>query len=89
MDFEIDETKEVLDRLRRIETRVTKYLIERGFDTQSVQPKWDHNGDNGVVHIPSTKVALQDVLEAIPDGHTDDVAIYIDNELYCWLGVTD
>ena len=56
--------KEVLDRLRRIETRLTTFMISQGYDPGGNHPRWD----GAALHIPSTKVALQDMLDAIPDG---------------------
>lgn len=81
------EEKEVLDRLRRIETRVTKYLQEQGFDTQSQKCRWD---PTGIVHIPSTKVALQEIVEVIPaDARNEDIEVHHNNSLYCIIAVED
>lgn len=55
--------KEVRDRLRRIETRLTKYLEQQGFDTQRKLPVWKGSS----IEIPSMECAVADILAAIPD----------------------
>ncbi len=54
---------EIVDRVRRIETRFTKYLEWQGFDTQVARAEWI--GDR--VSIPSPAVSLQEIIKAIPD----------------------
>lgn len=66
--------KEMVDRLRRIETRLTKYMLTQGFDTQSQKPTW--LGD-GVIDIPSRSCALSDCLEAIPADWVKDEGVTI------------
>ena len=63
---ERDRIGEIQDRLRRIETRLTKYMQERGFETQAQVPIY--GGSNDRISIPSLDVRLKDVLAAIPDG---------------------
>ena len=64
MTNERDRIGEIQDRLRRIETRLTRYMQERGFETR-VQPcKWDN--DTAEVQVPSMDVRLRDVLAIIP-----------------------
>ena len=60
---ERDRIGEIQDRLRRIETRLTKYMQERGFETR-VQ-KVEAEGD-GII-IPSLDVRLRDMLIAAPE----------------------
>lgn len=55
--------KEVLDRLRRIETRLSRYLADNGFDLQSEKPQLDHKLK--VLIVPSRKVSLDDCLAAV------------------------
>ena len=64
MTQERDRIGEIQDRLRRIETRLTKYMQERGFETQVQKPVWR----DGEIHIPSLDVRLKDILEAVPDS---------------------
>ena len=58
--------KEAVDRLRRVETRLTKYLQWRGFDTQTTVPRWTAYEDRGVLSIPAISCSLRDCLAAIP-----------------------
>lgn len=50
---------EVVDRLRRLETRLTVYMTENGFDTQTKRPTMT-NGYECV--IPNINVSIKDVL---------------------------
>lgn len=61
IDNKIDE---LVDRTRRTETRLTKYLQERGFDTQTIKPIWL----SGVVAVPSRHCAISDIREVVPAG---------------------
>ena len=54
--------KEVLDRLRRIETRLSRYLADNGFDLQGEKPQLDP--ELKVLTVPSRKVSLEDCLAA-------------------------
>jgi hypothetical protein len=59
---QIADTQEMKDRLRRIETRLTSFMEQNGFDTGSKKPEWrqDH------VVIPSMSARLDDILAVIP-----------------------
>ena len=54
--------KEILDRIRRLETRTTKFLNASGFDTQVQRPFFT----DGSLIIPTPSVSLRDCLDAIP-----------------------
>ena len=58
-------TREMRDRIRRLETRMTKWLETQGFDTQIQRPKWTH----GVVEIPNQFTSIKDILAAIPASY--------------------
>lgn len=62
MDID-DQIKEVVDRCRRIETRVTKFLEAQGFDTKVRRPEWS---DEGIVTIPSLACSIKDCMAAVP-----------------------
>lgn len=75
-------TMETRDRVRRIETRLTRFLHDQGFDTQVQRPHFD--GD--AVHIPSPSVALDALLEAIPPGHTHDaIPVLLKGQVKCYI----
>lgn len=61
-------TREIVERCRRIETRLTKFLESQGFDTHVKRPFW--NGK--AVVIPSLGCSVQDMLSAIPADHRED-----------------
>lgn len=78
-DFE----KEIVDRLRRIETRFTKYLESRGFDTGVKRPVFR----DGEVIIPSLSCSLRDILSAVPDGHLGEIQVIFDDIEVCAVEV--
>lgn len=54
--------REALDRARRIETRLTRFLEEQGFDTGAQHARWR----NGIIEVPSPACSIRDLLAAIP-----------------------
>ena len=64
---------EIKDRARRIETRVTAYLGEQGFDLIVQKPKWS---GSTTLAIPSLNTPIRDILEAIevrPSDHDQPI----------------
>ena len=59
-----DPIKEVVDRTRRIETRLTRYLEAQGFETFAKRPIWRE----GEIHIPNLNCSIRDCLAVIPPG---------------------
>lgn len=55
---------EIMDRCRRIETRLTKYLEQQGFDTRVRRPEWD----DGDIIVPSLTVSVQDCVSVVPNN---------------------
>jgi hypothetical protein len=70
--------KEIKDRLRRTETRVTKWLESQGFETGVQRPQWQ----NGLIEVPSSACSFKDCLAVIPDNwpHTDEIEIRVKDE---------
>ena len=67
----VDFEKETLDRLRRIETRLSRYMADNGFDLQGEKPQLDP--ELKVLTVPSRKVSLTDCLTELagePPGTT-------------------
>jgi hypothetical protein len=65
--------KEVLDRCRRMETRLTRFLESQGFDTKARRPTFV----KGMLFIPSMACSIQDCVAAIPsDERGKEVGIY-------------
>lgn len=65
--------RELLDRTRRIETRLTKFMEAQGFDTQVQRPQWE----DGIIHAPTSAIALKDCLAVIPPDWNPDYAITV------------
>lgn len=69
---------EVLDRTRRIETRLTKFMEASGFDTKVRRPEWRGDG----IHVPSPSTSIKDCLSVIPRDHDGSlIAVYHKDEL--------
>lgn len=68
---EID-IEDIATRLRRIETRLSKFMEWQGFDLQATKPTWK----DGRVNIPSVGTPLREILNVIPSNWDDDVDIY-------------
>lgn len=63
------EVREIKDRSRRMETRLTRFLEVQGFDTKTRKPVWTF----GEVAIPSMECSIKDILDAVPkDWNKDD-----------------
>jgi hypothetical protein len=71
--------KECIDRLRRLETRFTKYLESQGFDTQTRPCLFDLA--TNVLTVPNINASLKDVLAAIPRGEHEPVSIKLGGRL--------
>jgi hypothetical protein len=73
-------TKETLDRVRRIETKLTSFLEAQGHDTESDRVMWE----DGAIKVPSLAVSLRDVLAAIPSLPAE-VEIFHKGKHVAWL----
>lgn len=73
MDDLIKLVQESVDRTRRIETRLTKYLTSIGFETGAKRPEWV----DGAIEAPSVATSLADLLSVIPEGwgEEDEVTV--------------
>lgn len=56
--------REILDRARRIETRVTRIAKAMGVDPGETQPSFDP--EYRTLSVPSRHISLQDCLKSIP-----------------------
>lgn len=54
--------REIKDRLRRIETRLTKFMEAQGFDTGTQQPEWH----DGIVEVPTDGCSLRAIKDVVP-----------------------
>lgn len=67
--------QEVIDRCRRVETRLTRFLESQGFDTGSRRPSWR----NGSVHVPSADCTIRDMLKVVPKDwdREEEIHVYV------------
>ena len=75
---------EIRDRVKRIETRTTKYFEAQGFDTGVTRAKWlgqDPGWEVARVLLPSPATSVKEILAVIPVGHDADVDLYVGDEL--------
>ena len=75
---------EIRDRVRRIETRSTKYFEAQGFDTGSTRAVWlgfQPTMDAARINLPTPGIALKDILAVIPKDFEGDVDLYVGEEL--------
>jgi len=54
--------QEALDRLRRMETRLTRFMEVQGFDTGVKRPFWRE----GAIHMPTDATSVKDCLVVLP-----------------------
>jgi hypothetical protein len=62
---------EMADRLRRVETRLTRFMEWSGFDTEVRRPVWN----DGVLAIPNDATSLRDCLACIPQTWFDKITL--------------
>ena len=75
---------EIRDRIRRLETRTTKYLEAQGFDTGAARAKWlgiKPGWEVARIDLPTPAVSLKEILATIPKDHEEDVDLYVGEEL--------
>lgn len=89
MSKDHDMLDEIVARTRRIETRLTSYLISIGAHTASDHnaPTWVSNGDEGYIVLNAVDVPLAACLRAIPEGYANEVNVIFDNTIIAVLNV--
>jgi hypothetical protein len=70
---------EVLDRVRRLETRVTAFLEANGYDTRVRRPLFKDGG----VFVQSAATSISEVLSSIPKWHNGLTPIILGEEILC------
>lgn len=63
--------KEIKDRTRRVETRVTRWLESQGFETNIQKPAWHEDR----LIVPTSACSLVDCLSIIPPEWPNDKGI--------------
>lgn len=79
---------EILQRTRRIETRLTQTMIALGIPTDSNKPTFDPGNIQGAatVVLPSRHTSFAEVVAAIPDTFRGPVSVVVGGDK---LGVLD
>lgn len=84
--------KEVVDRCRRMETRLTRFLESQGFDTQVKRAMWRDDdpssaGLRSTIVVPSPAVSLKEVLTTVPSywSPSDGIRIEHKGETLAWV----
>jgi hypothetical protein len=77
----VQQTKEMVDRLRRIETRLTRFMEWSGFDTDIKRPIWS----NGTLDLPNDAQSLRDCLASIPADWRGDVSVCVKGQIVAVL----
>lgn len=73
---------EVTDRLRRIETRLTRTMTHLGIPTGAQMPVFE----NDALHVPTPAVALKSCLDVIPpERRGGTIRVVCKGELLCVL----
>lgn len=72
-------TKEILSRTRRIETRLTQFMIAQGVDTFSQKAAFAPSQDSNVGHIaaPSGHCSIKELLDSVPEGWHGRVDVFV------------
>lgn len=68
---------EVMDRVRRIETRTTKLAHGLNVDVGASKPEWR----NGRIYAPTPNCSVADCLAVVPDSWSEEVEVYVRDEL--------
>lgn len=69
---------ETLERVRRIETRLTKLLNHFGVNPGADNPRWE---DGGIVRVPSRRVAVDKILDVVPIAYgREEFDLYVGDD---------
>lgn len=81
-------TNEMLDRTRRIETRLTRYLEQNGFETGVQRPSWN---PRGIIEIPTRACSVHDMMAVIPKewNPEDEITVRIHGEFVMVIYLTE
>ena len=68
------QVQEILDRTRRIETRLTSYLVRQGEPTFAAKPTWD--GVRRCINVPTLDCSIGSCMGVVPGDEQEDVEVY-------------
>jgi hypothetical protein len=78
-------TQEVLDRVRRIETRVTKLGDHFGIELGGSRPSWS----DGSIYLPTPNCSIGSIVNLIPQGwpRQDGIDVFVGRDYLMTLYV--
>ena len=79
----IEPHKEILDRVRRIETRVTKVANHLGLGPPTEKARFavPPNSRMAVIDLPSPHCSLKEIIDIIPDTWEGPVGVFVGDQL--------
>lgn len=81
---------ETLERVRRIETRITTMALALGVAMPTQKPKFDKQpGEHATLDLPSIDTTIKAIRAALPDGFTGRVILRIGGEAILTMDVAD
>lgn len=81
MSYDYDPLNEILDRVRRIETRTTIIGRHLGADVGGGKPSWSANNDgSGRIDAPTANCSLAEMMKVIPKGWSKGGHVYANGD---------
>lgn len=83
--------QELIQRVRRIETRLTRLLIGLGIETEAKRPVFDAGSIGGQARLtlPSHHCSIKEVMSAVPKGFAEPVELYVGDDRVASLDAGD
>lgn len=80
-----NDLSEILDRTRRIETRLTKLIESQGIDSGTKKPRWDGE----TIHLASLEISLKELITLVPASHRHGAEVQVERKgkLVCCIFV--
>lgn len=69
-------------RMRRLETRMTRYLDSVGFDTGVQRARWTANG---TIDVPTPSTSIKEALSLIPAGLEGGIPVVFDGRCIAFI----
>lgn len=68
---------DIADRLRRIETKFTRFMSATGFETGGRKPEFIQpiSAEEPIVSVPNAAASLADIISALPEGYGEEDAV--------------
>jgi hypothetical protein len=80
-DSESDQLKEIVERVRRIETRTTIIGQHLGADVGGGTPRWTLNRDgSGRITVPTANCSLGQLMKVIPHNWEHGAHVYVNSD---------